>query len=95
MSDSEIEIEIPNIKVKKANVPWVALFAYVAAYDIYAIYKGHETLSSACWRFLTHPKGKWPTTLTATLLYKHLMFPNFLPQVDPLNQLARLLRKTK
>lgn len=95
MYDDNLEIEIPNINVKKADVAWLILAAYVAAYDVYAIYRGRETLSSAFWRALTHPKAKFATALVATGLYKHLMFPEFLPELDPLNQLARFLRKTK
>lgn len=95
MNNANIEIEIPNINVKKADAAWLFLAAYVAAYDVYAIYRGRETLSSAFWRALTHPKVKFPTALIATGLYKHLMFPDFLPELDPLNQFAKLLRKTK
>ena len=59
-----------------------------ALYDYYAIKSGRETLSRAYWRALRHPATRWPAVLVTTGLYKHLMFPNLLPQIDPLNRLA-------
>lgn len=87
-------IGLPKTKFYKADIAWFALAAYVAAYDYYAIKKGKETLSRGYWRALGNPKTRWPAVLVTTSVFKHLMFPNVLPQLDPLNRVAERWHKT-
>jgi len=79
---------LPTVKIKKSDVGWAAIAAFVAAYDYWAIKNRHETLSSGFWRALRNPKSRWPAIAVCTGLYKHLMFPDFLPKTDPLWWLA-------
>lgn len=86
---AEVELPVvPNVKVKHADYAWAAIAIFVAGYDFWAIREGHETLSRAYWRALKRPSTRWPAIVVTTMLYKHLLFPNFLPQLDPLNQVA-------
>jgi len=72
----------------KAGPGWVALAGFVVGYDYWAIHGGHETLSGACWRHCQKHHVRAVLTVSAALLYKHLMAPKMLPQIDPLNHLA-------
>lgn len=65
------------------------MFAFIAGYDYWAIRYGHETLSGGFWRHLERHHTRVLVTAAATILYKHLVAPGLLPQVDPLKHLAR------
>lgn len=81
--------EVPDtVRIKKATIGWAVIWAFVIGFDYGAIKTGNETLSRAYWRAVKHPKAKWPTLLVTMSLFKHLLFPNFLPQLDPLNKVA-------
>lgn len=90
MSETVVELNLgeSTAKIKRADIAWFMLAAYVVAYDYYAIKKGRETLSRGYWRAMKNPLTRWPAVVVCTGLYKHLMFPNFLPQLDPLNRVA-------
>jgi hypothetical protein len=90
MDESVFEVEISGhtAKVKKSDVAWLAIAGFVAAYDIYAIKTKNETLSSGFWRALRNPRSRWPAVIVCTGLYKHLMFPNFMKELDPLYYLV-------
>ena len=83
-----VEMESEHVDVRKADIAWLAIAGFVAAYDYYAIKRGHETLSRAYWRSLRNPATRWPSIVLVTGLYKHLVFPNFLPKADPLYYIA-------
>lgn len=85
---AEVELPVGTVKIKKADIGWAVIAAFVAGYDYYAIKTHNETLSRAYWRSLKRPATKWPTIIVTTSLFKHLLFPNFLPQLDPLNRIA-------
>lgn len=78
---------------KHANLGWVTIAAFVAAYDYWAIKTHNETLSRAYWRAVKNPWSRWPTVVVTTGLFKHLLFPSFLPQLDPLNAVAESWHK--
>lgn len=80
--------------LKRASVAWLGLAAYVAAYDYYAIKTGRETLSGAYWHALRNPKTRVLAVCSATILYKHLVFPTVLPELDPLYFIAERWRKS-
>ena len=84
-----------KIVFKRSDLAWINIALFVAVYDYCAIRNGNETLSRGFWRALEHPKARWPTILIATGLYKHLMFPNFLPQLDPLYYVVERWHKNK
>ena len=91
MSETVVTFDVtglPTAKIKRSDVAWFGLAAYVALYDYHAIKTGKETLSRGFWRALSNPKTRWPAILVCTSLYKHLVFPNLLPQLDPLNHVA-------
>jgi len=69
---------------RKAGVAWCIGITLVVSYDYWAIANGHETLSGAFWRNLEKPHRRVAVTIPATLLYKHLVAPEFIPQIDPL-----------
>jgi hypothetical protein len=73
---------------KSATFGWLGLAIYVTAYDAWAIKYGHETLSRACWRGLKHPVARWPIMYATAVVVKHLMLPEFIPEVDPLRLVA-------
>jgi hypothetical protein len=95
MSETVVELSVgeATTKIKRADAAWILLAAYVAAYDYYAIKTGRETLSRAYWRALEHPTTRWPAVLVCTGLFKHLLFPNTLPKLDPLNYVAERWHK--
>ena len=66
----------------------MGLALYVAAYDWWAIKHNNEKMSAAFGRSMAHPVGRWATFAVVGLLLKHLMFPAFLPQTDPLRYVA-------
>lgn len=91
---AEIELaDFPNIKIKHADLGWAAIALFVAAYDTWAILSKNETLSRAYWRAIKHPASRWPAILLTTGLYKHLVFPSFLPKLDPLYYVGEALHK--
>ncbi len=77
-----------NEENRGADLGWVAIAAFVATYDYWAIRNKRETLSRAYWRAVRNPWSRLPAVLVVTGLYKHLLFPNVLPQLDPLNRVA-------
>ena len=85
----EQSYELGNAKREiKATGAVIGIAGFVALYDYWAIKYGHETISRAVWRTAAHPKGRIPTAIVLTTLYKHLMFPKFLPKTDPLYYVA-------
>ena len=90
MSETVVELDVAGqvTKIKRADLAWFLLAAYVAAYDYYAIKTKRETLSRAYWRALEKPTTRWPAVLVTTGLVKHLLFPRFLPKLDPLHYVA-------
>ena len=66
----------------------MGLAIYVAIYDWWAIKHNNETMSAAFGRSMAHPVGRWVTFSLVVVLLKHLMFPTFLPQTDPLRLVA-------
>jgi hypothetical protein len=72
---------------------WAGLAAYIAAYDYWAIKNDKETLSSAFGRSMKHPVARIATITVIAQLLKHLLFPNWYPQVDPLRAIAERLRQ--
>jgi hypothetical protein len=90
----DIEIKVDEVvRIKRADVAWIGIAAFVGAYDYWAIRNGHETLSRAYWRALKNPRTRWPAILVVTGLYKHLVFPEFLPKLDPLYYVAERWHK--
>ena len=70
---------------------WLGLVTYVAAYDTYAIKRDHETMSQACWDTKTY--GRCAVGAAVVIVTKHLLFPNFLPQTDPIGIAGMIIRK--
>jgi hypothetical protein len=65
---------------------WVGLLAYVVAADAHAALTGRETLSTAWWRAVQHPRRRWPVTLIWAYLTGHLF--HLVPErFDPLRRL--------
>lgn len=79
----------------KGDYGWFLVGVSVVAYEAWAIATANETLSSAFWRALKHPIARWPVVLMATGLYKHLLFPNVLPKLDPLYYVVKTLEQSK
>lgn len=86
--DIVIDPVVEALQVRRADLAWLGLAGYVAAYDYYAIRTGKETLSGAYWRALKHPRVRWIAVATATSVFKHLVLPNLAPKADPLMFLA-------
>lgn len=76
------------IRNDKSGWGWAGLAAYVAVYDYWAIKKNKETLSAAFGRAMRNRYARPVTVLIVLSLLKHLMFPKFLPQADPLTYVA-------
>lgn len=76
----------------KADYGWVGLTVYVAAYDVWACWNGHESLSGAFWRGMNNSKARIPMIAGTIILMKHLLKPDLLPQVDPLRFVGSRLR---
>lgn len=96
MSDTVATLDVtglPTAKIKRSDLYWFGLAAYVAAYDYHAIKTGRETLSRGYWRALSNPRTRWPAILVCTGLYKHLVFPKVLPKADPLYWVAERWHK--
>jgi hypothetical protein len=70
--------------MNEGDVAWVGLAAYIAAYDIWAVYTGRPTLSAAFYRAAQHPKGRLITMACWSYLTAHLfrIIPRFL---DPIS----------
>ena len=65
---------------------WIGLAAYVVAVDLHAAATGRETLSSAWWRAVQHPRRRWPVVAVWTYLSLHLH--HAIPaRLDPLRNL--------
>lgn len=79
-------------KGKGGGFGWLGLAIYVAAYDYWTIRTNRETLSSAFGRSMRHPVARWVTITGTIQLLKHLLAPNWLPQLDPLKYSAERLR---
>lgn len=95
MNETVVELNLGDstAKVKRSDIAWLMLASYVAAYDYYAIKTGRETLSRGYWRAMRNPATRWPAVLVCTGLFKHLMFPNFMPKLDPLYYVAERWHK--
>ena len=66
---------------------WVGLAAYIAAYDLYAVATGNETMSMSFYRALKHPVRRWPTIAVWGYITCHLF--KFIPdEYDPLRRLG-------
>jgi hypothetical protein len=74
---------------------WLGLAAYVAAYDYWTIRTNRETLSSAFGRSMRHPVARIGTVAVTIQLLKHLLFPNWHPELDPLRLAAERLRQAE
>ena len=64
---------------------WLALTAYVTTYDVWAARTGRETLSSAFYRAVKHPRGRWPVLAVWAYLTAHL-FKLVPDRLDPLRR---------
>lgn len=61
---------------------WLLIAFVVVSYDAYAMKtKKAETLSSAFWRWSTHPVGAFFTTATWAALTHHLVIDNRIKKV--------------
>lgn len=69
--------------IKEGDAAWIGLLAYVVAYDTYAMLTDRETLSSAYYRALAHPRRRWMTIAVWAGLTGHL-FQVIPPKCDPL-----------
>lgn len=67
---------------KIGTVGWFGLAAYIIAWDIVAAHRGHETLSAAFWRGMSSRRTAVIVIGLTASVNKHLLAPNFLPQVD-------------
>ena len=88
-------MEFKEFVITRSDIAWATIAAFVVGYDYWAIKYSNETLSRGFWRALSNPKTRWPAILICTGLYKHLVFPNFLPKVDPLYFVAERWHKNK
>jgi hypothetical protein len=79
------------MKVPEGDAAWIGLLAYVVAYDAYALLTGKETLSSAYYRALAHPRRRWPTIATWVLLTSHLF--RLTPRLDPISWIEGRARR--
>lgn len=72
----------------QGSLAWVGLSSYVVLYDIWAMFSGKETLSSAFERAIQAPKKRWLVTASWLLTTKHLFFKDIVPWLDPFAVLA-------
>jgi hypothetical protein len=56
----------------KAKHGWLGLVGYVIAVDGWLILKGRQTLSSAFYEAVRHPRRRWPVILAWAYLTLHL-----------------------
>ena len=76
------------IKNKESVFGWAGVALYVAVYDYWAIKRNRETLSTAFGRAMENTYARPLTVLIVAGLLKHLMFPKFMPKLDPLSYIA-------
>lgn len=69
--------------LKSGTKAWMGLATYVAAWDIWAVHSGRETLSMAFYKGLAHPVKRWRVVLLWTYVTAHL-FSWIPPRWDPL-----------
>lgn len=88
---------------RKSTAGWIAIAAFVIAYDIMAIAmnmreesagreKSYETLSDGVWKSLDHPRKRWVVWSAIAILAKHLAAPKFLRQLDPIGLVGLVVR---
>ena len=71
---------------------WAAVLGTVAVWDVWAIRRGHTTLSSAYAGATAHPVGKIVLALVDVMLLAHLWrWPRAAARFDPLGAAARAL----
>jgi hypothetical protein len=71
---------------------WAAVGAVVAAYDLWALRGGHETLSAAYAAASEHPVGRVALLAADAVLLAHLWrWPRSAARFDPLGAAARRL----
>ena len=71
---------------------WAAVLGTVAVWDVWAIRRGHTTLSSAYAGATAHPVGKIVLALVDAALLAHLWrWPRAAARFDPLGAAARAL----
>jgi hypothetical protein len=72
---------------------WIALAAYVVAWDLYAVRTGRATLSQT-YADANRGHTRIPVVLATTFLVLHLQrWPRQLDWIDPLRMAGRHLRK--
>lgn len=77
------------MRLEHAEMGWVMLFGYVAAYDLWAIKTKRESLSHAFYRGVQHPKKRWITIWAWGTLTAHLF--NIIPdKLDPIHMIGEL-----
>lgn len=58
--------------LKSGTKAWAGLALYIAAWDLYAVKCGKETLSQAFYGALNHPVRRWRVVLLWTYATAHL-----------------------
>lgn len=76
---------------KSGTRAWLFLALYITGYDIYASLTGRETLSSAFWRAVQHPKNRWGVIALWAYITCHL-FHAIPDKYDPLRRLDKPLK---
>ena len=73
---------------RSGTIGWAFLSAYVVAWDLVALFSGHETLTSAFWRGTHHPVSRLPVTVVWLVTTAHLF--GVLPaRMDPISLLGQ------
>lgn len=74
------------VKLTPGGKAWIGLTAYVVAYDAYAVASKNDTLSTAFYQSVAHPKKRWPVIVVWVYLTCHL-FKIVPEKYDPLRRL--------
>lgn len=73
-------------KMTPGGKAWIGLTAYVITYDAYAVLHKQDTMSTAFFNAVRHPRKRWPVIAVWAYLTAHLF--KLLPErYDPLRRL--------
>lgn len=76
--------------MRKGNVGWAGLVAFVLGYDTWAIVAGRESMTAAFGRAIQHPFHRWPVSVAWAITTLHL-FGRLPRWLDPFHAYARVL----